>query len=100
MTLRHIVSWKLNGETLAARNDQAAQITAALEALRDQIPDIRALNVYRNELHDGANFDVTLIADFDDEQGLATYAVHPKHLPVVDMIKGMAADRVAVDFTI
>lgn len=100
MTLRHIVSWKLNGETLAERDEQAAQIAAALEALRDQIPEIRELNVYRNELHDGANFDVTLIADFEDADGLAVYAVHPEHLPVVEMIKGMVSDRVAVDFTV
>lgn len=100
MTLRHIVSWKLNGETLAERDEQAAQIAAALEALRDQIPEIRELNVHRNELHDGANFDVTLIADFKNAEDLATYAVHPKHLPVVDMVKGMAAERVAVDFTV
>ena len=26
MTLRHIVSWKLNGETFAARNGQAAKV--------------------------------------------------------------------------
>lgn len=100
MTLRHIVSWKLNGETFAARNGQAAKIAQALEALPDRIPEIRALNVYRNELYDGSNFDITLIADFDDADGLATYAVHPDHMPVVDMIKGMAEGRVAVDFTV
>ena len=100
MTLRHIVSWKLNGETLAARNGQAAKIAEALEALPERIPAIRALSVHRNELFDGANYDVTLIADFDDAEGLAVYADHPEHLPVVDMIKGMVSGRVAVDFTV
>jgi hypothetical protein len=100
MTLRHIVSWKLNGETFAARNGQAAKIAEALAALPDRIPEIRELNVYRNELYDGKNFDLTLIADFDDAEGLATYANHPEHLPVLDMIKGMISDRVAVDFTV
>lgn len=100
MTLRHIVSWKLNGETFAARNGQAARIADALEALRERIPEIRDINVYRNELHEGSNFDLTLIADFDDADGMATYADHPEHLPVVEMIKGMVTDRVAVDFTV
>lgn len=100
MTLRHIVSWKLNGETLAARNGQAAKIAEALKALPERIPEIRALSVHRNELFDGANYDVTLIADFDDTEGLAVYAEHPEHLPVVDMIKGMVSGRVAVDFTV
>lgn len=100
MTLRHIVSWKLNGETLADRNAQAVQATQALEALRDRIPEVRALNVHRNALHEGANFDLTLIADFDDAEGLAVYADHPEHVPVVEMIKGMVSERVAVDFTV
>ncbi|GAA4114982.1 Dabb family protein [Enteractinococcus coprophilus] len=100
MTLRHIVNWKLNGETFAARNGQAAKIAEALEALPARIPEIRDLKVYRNELHEGANFDLILIADFDDAEGLAVYADHPEHVPVVEMIKGMISDRVAVDFTV
>ena len=48
MTLRHIVSWKLNGETFAARNGQAAKIAQELEALTGSTS--RELNVYRNEL--------------------------------------------------
>lgn len=100
MTLRHIVSWKLNGATLEERDAQATEISEALLALENTIPEIRAISVHRNELHDGSNFDLTLIADFDDAAALAVYAVHPEHLPVIDLVKARSEGRVAVDFTI
>ncbi|MEV8338591.1 Dabb family protein [Leucobacter sp. NPDC077196] len=100
MALRHIVSWKFAGETREERDAQAAQAVAAIEPLRDLVPSVRALSLHRNELFDGTNFDLTLIADFDDEAGLAEYASHPEHLPVIDLVKGIATARAASDFTV
>ncbi|MBL3685819.1 Dabb family protein [Leucobacter zeae] len=100
MTLRHIVSWKLNGGTLADRDAQAAEATAAILPLRESVPSVRELSLHRNELFDGANYDLTLIADFDDADGLAAYASHPEHLPVIDLMKRITAGRTATDFTL
>mgnify|MGYP001567279588 CR=1 FL=1 len=99
MTLKHIVNWKLGGETLEERNAQAAEIIAALEPLIDLVPSLRKINVYRNELFDGDNWDVTLVADFDDAEGLAAYAGHPEHVAAGATIKRHAVGRVATDFT-
>lgn len=100
MTLRHIVSWKLSGETTQARDGQAAEIIAALAPLAQRVPSVRALAVHRNELFDGDNWDVTLIADFDDADGLAAYAVHPEHIAAGAIVKLHAIGRVATDFTV
>lgn len=100
MTLKHIVNWKLGGETIEERNAQAAEIIAALEPLIDLVPSLRKINVYRNELFDGDNFDVTLIADFDDAEGLAAYATHPDHVAAGAIVKRYAVARVATDFTV
>lgn len=100
MALRHIVSWKLSGETRAARDAQAAEMIAALEPLVDLVPTLRAITVHRNELFDGDNYDVTLIADFDDEDGLAAYVVHPDHVVAGEVVKRHAIARVATDFTL
>lgn len=98
MTLRHIVSWKLSGETRAERDAQAAEMTAALETLPGKVPSLRSLSVHRNELHEGENWDLMLITDFDDEDGLAEYAAHPEHVAVAAVTKGNTAGRVALDF--
>jgi len=100
MTLRHIVSWKFNGETLEQRDAQAQGAVDLIAPLIDSVPSLRALSLHRNELFDGANFDLTLIADFDDEAGLAAYAAHPEHLPAVDYLKTVTALRAATDFTV
>ncbi|MBK0421763.1 Dabb family protein [Leucobacter sp. CSA2] len=100
MTLRHIVNWKLAGDTRAERDAQAAEIIAALSPLADIVPSVRALAVHRNELFDGENYDLTLVADFDDAEGLAAYATHPDHVSAGAVVKRYAVARVASDFTV
>lgn len=100
MTLRHVVTWKLSGETRQARDEQAAEIIAALTPLVDTVPSVRAISAHRNELFDGDNWDVTLIADFDDADGLAAYVVHPEHVAAGAVIKRHAVGRVATDFSV
>lgn len=100
MVLRHVVSWKLNGTTREERDEQASRVVAMLEPLKHTIPEVRALAVYRNELHEDVNFDVTLIADFDDAAGLAAYAVHPEHLLAIELMKEVASARAGTDFTV
>jgi len=99
VTLRHVVTWQLSGDR-ATRDAQAAEITAAILPLAELVPTVRALAVHRNELFDGENWDLTLIADFDDAAGLAVYATHPEHLRVVDIVRQYAVGRVATDFTL
>lgn len=100
MTMRHIVSWKLSGEDRATRDAQASELIAALEPLAGTVSTVRALSVHRNELFDGENYDVTLIADFDDADGLAAYASHPDHVAAGAVVKAHAIGRVATDFTV
>lgn len=104
MALRHIVTWKLSGAGRTERDAQAADITAALSPLRDTVPSVRALELHRNKLFDaedgGTNWDLTLVADFDDAEGLAAYASHPEHLAAGEVIKRHAVDRVATDFSV
>lgn len=100
MTLRHIVSWKFSGETKEARDAQAAGAIEVLSPLPDKISSVRSFSLHRNELFDGANFDLMLIADFDDEAGLEFYAKHPDHQPALQYMPRVAAARAAMDFTV
>lgn len=100
MTLRHIVSWKFSGETKEQRDAQAAGAIEVLAPLPEKISSVRAFSLHRNELFDGANFDLMLIADFDDEAGLEFYAKHPDHQPALQYMPTVAAARSAMDFTV
>lgn len=100
MTLRHIVTWKLSGETVAERDAQANEIRGMLEPLLESVPSVRALTVHRNSVNHEDNWDVTLVSDFDDADGLEAYAVHPEHVAAVGVVKPLTVARASVDFTI
>lgn len=98
MTLRHIVSWKMNGEDAAERAEQAAGLRDRLLALPPIVPEIRSMQVGVNDAGPADNFDVVLIADFDDDDALGRYQVHPEHQKVVAYVRSVTAGRSAVDF--
>lgn len=100
MTMRHIVSWKLSGETLAERDEQAAHASSLLLAMQDTIEQIQQISVHRNEEHDGVNHDLVAIIDVADAQALGEYAQHPNHQPAVDFLRANTVGRTAIDYTI
>ena len=96
--LRHVVLFKLKEDapkgTLALLKDE-------LGALSKSIPEIRAYD-YGSDLglRDG-NFDLCLVAQFDDAEAFNRYVIHPDHQRFVsDCLTPVAADRVAVQFEV
>lgn len=100
MTIRHVVSWKLATTDADARAEQSAEISRLLHSLTGIIPEILSLEVGINILAAGDNFDVVLVAEYDDEAALERYARHPEHQKVAAYIKSVVAARSAVDYRV
>ncbi|WP_460801409.1 Dabb family protein [Microbacterium sp. GXF6406] len=100
MTIRHVVTWKLASEDAAERGAQAAEIARRLNALDGVVPQIASISAGANMLYADANWDVTLVADFDSIEALEQYQVHPAHVEAGAYIKSVVASRVAVDFEV
>jgi len=98
--IRHVVTWKLSATDEATRTADAAAIVAVLAALPPLVPSIRALTVGQNMLNPGTNWDVTLVADFDDVEGLVAYQVHPDHVAVASTIGPRVSQKVTADIEI
>lgn len=98
MTVRHIVSWKMNGDTAEARRTQAEEIAEGIRGLEGRIPGLLTLDVRLNEYNAEANWDLVLVSDHSDKAALDVYATHPDHLEVVEIVKTRAASRAGVDF--
>ncbi len=98
--IRHVVSWKLAATDDDVRAEQAATIAHGLQSLPASIPEILSLEVGTNVLNPGANFDLVLIADYEDADALARYVAHPEHEKVASYIRSVVADRSAVDFDV
>ncbi len=96
--LRHVVLFKLKKD---APEGTLVLLKNELSALSQSIPEIRAYD-YGSDLglRDG-NFDLCLVAQFDDTEAFNRYVNHPDHQTFVsDRLTPVVAERVAVQFEI
>lgn len=98
MTVRHVVTWKMNGETPEDRARQAAEAAEALRTLPGRVPGMTSLEVHTNEYNAEANWDLVLVSEHTDKAALDVYADHPEHLAVAAIVRERAAARAGVDF--
>lgn len=98
--LRHVVSWKLIAEDSATKLAAIGTITAALESLLGTIPQILSLRLGPNIAYPDTNWDLVLIADYDDLAGLEAYQQHPAHLAVAQIVRPLVSARSTVDFVV
>jgi hypothetical protein len=96
--LRHIVSWKLATDDPERKAAQSAEIQRRLAELVPLVPSIRQLTVGADTGATAGNWDLVLIADYDDANGLAAYQTHPEHQKVATFIRSVISDRTCVDF--
>ena len=98
MTLRHVVTWKVAGETDDERESVKIQFRERLLSLPPQIDVIRSFEVGLNDAGAADNFDVVLISEFDDEDALQQYIQHPVHQEVVRFVRANTVGRSGVDY--
>ena len=97
--IRHIVSWQLAPADPAEKAAAAAGIAARLEALVGVVDEIRSLRV-GSDVAGGTNWDVVLIADFDDLNAVNRYQGHPAHQAAGAFIRSVVTSRMAVDIVV
>jgi hypothetical protein len=98
--LRHVVSWKLATEDPEQKSAQSSEIQRRLATLVPLVPSIRQLTVGTDVAATAGNWDLVLIADYDDAAGLAAYQTHPEHQKVAAFIRSVISDRTCVDFVL
>ena len=96
--IRHVVMFDFLEEAegrSALENARIAQ--EMLEKLPEQIPWIRRSETGLN--HSGqTNYHLCLIADFDSQEDLERYIVHPDHVKVGEFMKKVRRNRSCVDY--
>lgn len=96
--IQHIVMWKLKE---ADKKENAQRIKKDLEALKDVISELEFIQVSFNmDIAPQSNFDVILNSQFKSFEDLDIYAKHPEHIKVVEFIKSVVEQRVAIDYEI
>ncbi|GAB3801840.1 Dabb family protein [Humibacter antri] len=97
MPLRHVVTWKVAGDSDLERERVKAEFRDRLESLPSQIDVIRRFEVGLNNAGAPDNFDVVLVSEFDDEAALQRYIHHPVHQEVVAFVRANTVGRAGVD---
>ncbi len=96
--IRHIVMWRVRGDTPSERAATSHQVKEAFEALRGRIPGMQRLEIGLDVSAVDYACDVVLVADFDSPQALQDYADHPEHLRVRRELEGLRIMRHQVDY--
>lgn len=96
--IKHIVMWNLKDDVdvEATRNE----LRSKLEGLLNQVETLKSVQVGFNHNPTDAARDIALYTEFDDQQGLDAYVVHPAHVEVATYVKSVTQDRVVADYEI
>lgn len=96
--VNHIVLWNLKAElTDQEKREAAARIKKELEAVKEQVAGVIALNVVTDPLT-SSNKDIGLISVFENEEALKNYQVHPAHVAAGGYIKTVTEGRTCLDY--
>ncbi len=93
---RHVVMFRYADGTTAAQREA---VLDGLARLPGQVPEIRNYHFGEDAGLVEGNFDLVVVAEFDDVAGYSAYAANPDHLAfIAERIRPVVAQRVAVQF--
>ena len=94
--VRHMAVFRWTDE---ATDEQKQHVAAELSRLPALIPSLRAYHIGSDLGINQGNFDVGVVADFDDVDGYLAYRDHPEHRAIlVGFIRPILAERAAVQY--
>ena len=98
--VRHIVMFKFLENAEGRTRKENAKIAAdMLVNLQGKIPTLVSSEVKLDDTAaETGNYDLVLIAEYNDWQGLNEYIVHPLHKAVGEFMKGVRESRACVDY--
>ena len=96
--VRHVVMWRLRGETPQERAAARLKVKDAFEGLRGRIEGLQAIEVGVDVSNVDYACDVVLVSEFATAEQLERYATHPEHLRVRKELGDLRIERRQVDY--
>ena len=96
--VRHIVMWRLRGDTPQERLAARAKVKCAFEGLRGRIDGLTHVEIGVDVSDVDYACDVVLVSEFTDRAALEAYATHPEHLRVRQELADLRTARFQVDY--
>ena len=95
--IKHVVFFKFKPDISAAEREAGI---SALRGLPGKIDFIRSFELGEDVLRLPRSWDLVLVATYDDLEAVKTYAAHPDHVPVAELLKVLCTDVGSVDYVI
>ena len=94
--IKHIVMFKLKDRNQV----NIEKVVEALKTLEDNIDILRSAEIGVNITESERSYDIALTTVFESRDDLNAYGPHPKHSPVVDIVRALCSGSVVVDYEI
>ena len=93
----HIVMFRFKEENF---NENIEEVKQRLNTLVSLIPELKCLEVGVDFSKTDRAFDLSLYSTFSSTEDLKSYAIHPEHLKVVELIKSVTLESKVVDYVL
>jgi len=80
--------------------ENSEKVVNALKTLEGNIDVLRSAEVGINITASERSYDIVLTTEFDNRDALNAYGPHPKHLPVVEIVRLYCSESIVVDYEI
>ncbi len=99
--IKHIILWKIKEDKSEEEKKQIKiGVKSGLEGLRGVVPGLQSISVVTEGLS-SSNADIMLDSEFESEEALKNYAVHPAHVKVADEnVRLFMEVRMCMDFEV
>lgn len=94
--VKHIVMFKLRHKT----PETLQKAIETLRSLEGRVPSLLHIEVGEDFKGSERSYDIVLTTYFDDRDGLASYATHPNHIPVIETMRELCSSSVVVDYEV
>lgn len=92
--VKHIVFFKLENNS----DENKEIVRAKLLTMKEKIDILRNIEVGINFAQEDRAYDLALLTDFNDQDALKNYAIHPYHLEIIAFMKQVTLSSKVVDY--
>jgi len=97
--LKHIVLWKIKDFAEGrSKAENIQKVKFLLERLKNEIKEIKTLEVGINTNSSPDSYDIVLYTEFSNLSKLKIYQNHPEHIKVGEFISKVRLERKAMDY--
>lgn len=98
--IKHIVMWRIRGDTPAEKQAACQRIKQAFDGLRGRIPGLLSIEVGEDQSAVDYACDLVLVSEYIDTHALRLYATHPEHVRVREDLGELRIARFQVDYVV